>query len=164
MKYALLAFKLFLCWTAGCFLLWTTYGINLEVDQGTTTKIAAQEYAMKMSLIMNILIGASWVWCLLRKKKSETRWTQVRRTGLATAVSLSLYLLLVLIRRNLWSASQGLSVYAQFLPLVGRVNAEFLSEFKWIIFAVEVIPLMSLVSALIFPAQFTSKRGERLIA
>jgi hypothetical protein len=164
MKFALLAFKLFVCWIVGCFLLWTTYGINLKLDQGTITKPAAQGYAMKMSLIMNILVGAAWVWCILRKEKSGTRWTQVRRAWLATAVSLSLYLLLVLIRRNLWSASQGVSVYAQFLPLVGRVNAEFLSEFKWIIFAVEVIPLMSVVSALVLPAQFTTKRGQRLIA
>jgi predicted neutral ceramidase superfamily lipid hydrolase len=154
MKYAALSLKLLGCWIVGCFLLWITYGLNLELEQGTIAKIAAEHFVMKMSLIMSILVGASWWWCLAKNEKPRKRWTGALRAALSTAVSLALYTLIVLIRRNLWSASQGLSVYAQFLPLVGRVNAEFLSGFKWIIFLVEVIPLMSLASALIFQMGF----------
>jgi hypothetical protein len=158
MKYAVLTFKLLACWTVGCFLLWTTYGMALEIDQGTIAKTAAQHFVMKMSLIISILIGVSWLWCS-QKQKPGTRWMRVLRTGLSTAVFLSLYILIVLVRRNLWSANQGLSDYAQFLPVVGRVNAEFLSGFNWMIFLVEVIPPMSLLSALIFPSDGRKRMG-----
>jgi hypothetical protein len=149
MKTTVLILKLPLCWIVGCFLLWLTYSFGFEIEQGVITKIAAQNFVMKMSLIMTILVATSWLW-YLRRKKAETLWTQVRIVGFSTAATLSLYLLLVLLRRNLWSAEQGLTVYAQFLPLVGRVNAEFLSGYKWITFLAEVIPLMSLVSASVF--------------
>src|SRR5580765_1026545 len=102
-----------------------------------------------MSLIMTIMTGGVWVWRVLAGRGSGKALAQGARISLSTAVVLVLYVLAVLIRRNLWSATQGLSVYAQFLPIVGRVNAEFLSGFKWVIFVAEVIPAMSILSAVL---------------
>lgn len=63
-----------------------------------------------------------------------------------TCAILTLYVVVVLIRRNLWDASQGINDYAIFLPIVGHVNGMFLSEYWWLTFLTQVIPIVGLIS------------------
>ena len=147
--FSILLFKLALFWLAGCALLWVTYGFDLQIDYGNLGRPDALAFTMKMSLIMSVLTGFVWAWRTRVMRNSHKAWAQITRTSLSTAAVLFLYVLIVLIRRNLWTAARGVSDYAQFLPIVGRVNSEFLSEFKWVIFVAEVLPIMSILSAIL---------------
>jgi hypothetical protein len=153
--------KLLLFWIAGCAVLWITYGLNIEIEYANRTKSDALEFVMKMSLIMSVLTGGVWLWRVRVTSGTGKVWARFAKILLSTATVLFLYVLIVLIRRNLWNASQGLSVYSQFLPFVGRVNAEFLSEFKWVIFVTEVLPLMSVLSAVLLSVGYPSKSNGK---
>jgi hypothetical protein len=63
---------------------------------------------------------------------------------------MTLYMAVVLIRRNLWEASQGVNEYAMFLPIIGHVNGQFLSETSWIAFLIQVIPIVGLISGMLY--------------
>ena len=161
LRIAFLLLKLALFWIAGCALLWVTYHIDLQVDYGNRTRPEALELTMKMSLIMSVLTGCVWAWRVRSMRSAHSAWVRIMSVALSTAVVLFLYVLIVLIRRNLWTAAQGISVYSQFLPILGRVNAEFLSEFKWVIFVAQVLPIMSILSALLLTMVFPSTDGWR---
>ena len=148
MRLFFFAAKLTVCWIATCFILWSLYGMSLEVEQGALTTTAAKLSVIKMSLIITGLVALSWAWIARGHRRVTNRWAKARWAFVSTALLLFLYLVVVLVRRNLWSESQGLSVYSQFLPIVGRVNSVFMSEYKWIIFLFGAIPLVSVLSGL----------------
>jgi hypothetical protein len=154
---AILLGKLLLFWVAGCAVLWITYGLNVEIEYANLRKPDALVFVMKMSLIMSVLTGGVWLWRVRVTSGTTKAWARFAKILLSTAAVLFLYVLIVLIRRNLWNASQGLSVYSQFLPIVGRVNSEFLSEFKWMIFITQVLPVMSVLSAVLLSVWFRPK-------
>jgi hypothetical protein len=149
--------KLLVYWITGCLLLWFFYGMSIQVANENRTKLLAVELVMGMSLVITVLTACAWLFCPRALKGSETFWLQFIKAFLVTAAVLTAYLTVVLIRRNLWTQEQGISVYVQFLPVVGRINAEFFSEFNWLTFLSEVIPTMSLFSALLLNINFQRK-------
>jgi hypothetical protein len=60
---------------------------------------------------------------------------------LESAAILSVYTGALLVRREIWTQSQGVNDSAMFLPLVGPVNAVFFSESGWLTFLIFVIPV-----------------------
>lgn len=156
---AIMFSKMFAYWIAGCVLLWVAYGMSIQVDNANRTKLLALELVMGMSLIISVLTVGAWLFYLRISKESKTLWMRNAKVFLCTAVILTAYLTIVLVRRNLWTQKQGMSVYAQFLPVVGRINAEFFSEFNWLTYLTEIIPVMSLFSAVLLNINFQKKPG-----
>ena len=153
--------KVFLNWLVGCALLWLSYGMSIEVGNENRTQFLAMKLVMGMSFVISILTTGVWLLSNSPARRSKTLVRRLTGTFLWTALALSIYLALVLVRRNLWTQDQGMTVYDQFLPVVGRINAEFLSEYRWLIFLIEIIPVMSLTSALLW--NIGSLRKQRAV-
>jgi hypothetical protein len=134
--------------------------MSKQVDVGNITGSLALELVMGMALIMSGLTAAVWLYFIGRPIRTTSLWRRIAVMFLWTSLVLIAYTLLVLTRRNFWTQSQGLSVYDQFLPVVGRINAEFLSEFDWIAYLFEVIPAMSLLSAVLFSIRIPKKSSQ----
>ena len=104
----------------------------------------------KMSLIVTILTVVVWLFVRHRSRGGSQR-RLVWSVAWKTAIVLVLYVFIVLVRRQLWDPSQGDD--SAFLPIVGNVNGEFLSEFLWLIFVQQVVPIMAFASGLLYLAQ-----------
>jgi hypothetical protein len=99
----------------------------------------------KMALIVVILTSAIWLLGDLHKGKRQGWWLGWNVAWKTWGI-LTEYMAIVLIRRQLWKPSQGMTDSAQFLPVVGYTNAQFLAEFRWLSFLIEVIPIVGLIS------------------
>jgi hypothetical protein len=139
-------------WAICCLVIWWRYHINLLIRVGSYQRDEAMSAVGRMSLIVTILTAAVWLF-VRHRNRSGSQWRLVWNVAWKTATVLVLYVLIVLVRRQLWTESQGVNDSAMFLPLVGHVNAHFLSEFLWLIFLLEVVPIMALVSGLLYLAQ-----------
>ena len=158
-KLAILSFKLVVYWLAGCALLWLAYGISLDIKNGNATQSSALKLVMGMSLITTILTALVWLLCLKYSNLNKAPWKRALATFLWTAAILTTYLIVVLIRRNLWTKEQGLSVYDQFLPVVGKVNGFFLGEMNWLIYLLLIVPVMSILSSLLLTMKHGTSRA-----
>jgi hypothetical protein len=143
---------IFICtnWAICCLVIWWRYHINLLIRGGSYQRNEALSLVGKMSLIVTILTAAVWLF-VRHRTLSDSRWRLVWNVAWKTAIALVLYVFIVLVRRQLWTPSQGDD--SAFLPLVSRINGEFLSEFLWLIFLLEVVPIMAFVSGLLYLAQ-----------
>jgi hypothetical protein len=148
-RIALISSKLIAYWLLGCALQWVFYGMAMQVQNTNRTRLLALELVMGMSFVISVLTAGAWLICSRTSKETRTLWMRLAKAFSCTAVVLVAYSALVLMRRNLWTQAQGMSVYDQFLPVVGRINAEFFGEFNWLTFLTEVIPVMSLSSAVL---------------
>jgi amino acid transporter len=137
-----LAISLAINWVASCLVLWFAYGYQISYSP----RHDVLTLMWKMGLIITILTCV--VWLLADRKKTKRRGWKGHGWNVTwkTCAILTLYVAVVLIRRNLWDASQGVNVYAMFLPIVGRVNGQFLSEYLWLIYLIQVIPIVGLIS------------------
>src|ERR1700693_3683783 len=138
---------IFICanWAICCLVIWWRYHINLLIRVGSYQRNEALSVVGKMSLIVTILTAAVWLF-VRHRSRSGLQWRLAWNVAWKTAIVLVLYVFIVLVRRQLWTESQGVNDSAMFLPLVGHVNAYFLSEFLWLIFLLEVVPIMAFVS------------------
>jgi hypothetical protein len=132
-------------WLLSSTVLWLAYDIGAQIRGGYYNQSQALALVAKMSLIVTVLTSAIWLSTNPRKLK-VVGW----RVGLGVAwktwVLLMVYVLVVLMRRQLWSPSQGNNDGAMFLPIVGHTNAQFLSEFRWLSFLIQVIPILGFIS------------------
>jgi hypothetical protein len=143
---------IFICanWAICCLVIWWRYQINLLIRRGSYQRNEALSVVGKMSLIVTILTAGVWLFVRYRNR-SGSQWRLVWSVVWKTAIVLILYVFIVLVRRQFWTPSQGDD--SAFLPLVGHINGEFLSEFLWVIFLLEVVPIMAFVSGLLYFAQ-----------
>jgi hypothetical protein len=103
-------------------------------------------------MITTVLTGL--VWIQVRKGSEGSRsggllWNVIWKTA---AIQIA-YIFIVVVRRQLWTPSQGMSDTSAFLPIVGHVNGRFFSEFLWVAFLVQVIPILALVSGVLYHLQ-----------
>lgn len=144
---------LFVCfsiyWCLSGAVLWWAYDISAVVYGGGYQRSEALVYVSKMALIITFLTIPVW---LLQKQRrgNERRWLGGWSVAWKTAVVQLAYAAIVVIRRNLWEPSQGVSDYVMFLPIVGRVNGQFFSEFLWLIFLFPVVPITGLASGALY--------------
>jgi hypothetical protein len=143
---------IFICanWAICCLVIWWRYNINSLIRGGFYQHNEALSVVGKMSLTVTILTAGVWLF-VRHRSRSDSQWRLVWNVAWKTAIVLILYVFIVLVRRQLWTPSQGDD--SAFLPLIGNVNGEFLSEFLWLIFVLEVVPIMAFVSGLLYSAQ-----------
>ncbi len=148
----LVAAALLISWLSASSVLWWFYDVGSLIRDGYFNRSQAIARVFEMGLIVAILIAAAWIWSA---KVHHTRTFVIMWWNAAwkTFLLLFLYLFAVLLRREMWTQSQGVNDYAMFLPIVGRVNAVFLSEFRWISFLLQVIPSMGILSGILFVVQ-----------
>jgi hypothetical protein len=139
-------------WLASCGALWWFYDIGPLIRDGYFNRSQALTLVFEMGLILTILTTAAWIWSTrVAKEKAllKSWWSAAWKTFLILFV----YMFAVLLRREVWTQSQGINDYAMFLPLVGRVNATFFSELRWLSFLIQVIPCMGVLSGALFCVQ-----------
>ena len=143
---------IFICanWAICCLVIWWRYNIELLIHGGSYQRNEALSVVGKMSLIVTILTAAVWLF-VRHRNRTCSQWRLVWNVAWKTAIVLILYVFIVLVRRQLWTPSQGDD--SAFLPIVGNVNGEFLSEFLWLIFVLQVVPIMAFASGLLYLAQ-----------
>ena len=71
------------------------------------------------------------------------------RTVLETGLLLLLYTSAVVIWRDHWTPTKGMSEEAAFMPVVGHFNAAFFAEAGWLEYLIAVVPAMSVLSGLL---------------
>jgi hypothetical protein len=139
-------------WIAACGALWWCYDIGSLIHDGYFNRSQAHTLVIQMGLILTILTTATWIWSTWVAKEKAllvSWWSATWKTLLILFV----YLFAALLRRGMWTQSQGVNDYAMFLPLVGHINAMFFSEFRWISFLIQVIPCMGVLSGALFCIQ-----------
>jgi hypothetical protein len=146
---ALLLVFLSLYWCCCATVLWWAYDINSQISGGYYQRNQALVLVAKMALIVTVLTAV--VWLLVRPHKVIRPWWRLAwNIGWKTAIVQVLYVFIVLARRQLWAPSQGIDDNVMFLPIVGLVNAQFLSEFGWLSFLLDVVPIMACVSGILY--------------
>jgi hypothetical protein len=143
---------MFLCayWCLSTVVLWWAYDFSPLIRDGYYVWREAVLLVIQMGLIMSILSGAIWFFQSRRVQCNRSLWKQGWGVFGGTALINLAYVFLVFMRRELWDPSQGINEDAMFLPLVGHVNGAFFSEFRWLSFVVFVIPMIGLISAMLF--------------
>ena len=140
-----LSISLAMNWAMSCLVLWFAYDMKYQISQGYYPREEVVTSMWKMALIITILTCVVW-FLADRQKTKRWGWRRGWNVTWKTCIALTLYVAIVLIRRNLWDQSQGVNDDAMFLPIVGRTNGQFLSEFLWITFLIQVIPFVGLIS------------------
>jgi hypothetical protein len=136
-------------WCSASAMLWWTYDFSAVVKGGFYRRDQALSLVFRMALVLTVLTCAAWV-VEIWHSKPTSRWKMALDVGWKTSSVLFVYLLIVVVRRQLWSPSQGFSASAQFLPVVGRVNGAFLAEAGPLSFLIQVIPGMGIISGILF--------------
>jgi len=148
-------------WLFACGALWWFYDIGPLIRDGVFNLGEATSRVIKMGLIVTILTTAAWLWMIRVEQKEKLLrlwWSATWRTLLL----LFLYFLAVMFRREMWTQSQGINEDAMFLPIVGHINGFFFSEFRWLGFLIQVIPLMGILSGILFCSQVRLGRRRTL--
>lgn len=139
-------------WCLSGAVLWWMYDIDPLIRGGFYERNQALVLVSKMGLIISVL--TTIVWLLAKWRPAGLpRWRLGWKVAWKTAVILTAYALIVLLRRQLWTPSQGMNDYAAFLPIVGHVNGQFLSEFGWLSFLLQVVPTVALLSGVLYYLQ-----------
>ena len=136
-------------WALSSVVLWLAYDMKMQILGGYYGQDQALTLVAKMALIITILTCVIWLLVDRRRAKRQgwrLGWSAVWKTWGV----LSAYVAVVLVRRQLWTPSQGMSDSAQFLPVVGHTNAQFLAEFQWLSFVIQVIPIVGLISGSLY--------------
>jgi hypothetical protein len=139
-------------WCISAVVLWWAYAISSVIRGGAYGRNDALRYVLEMGLIMTVLTAIAWVAAKKHQrgwKPDSLFWDVVWKTAAVQTA----YMLVVVVRRELWTPKQGMSDGSMFLPIVGNVNAEFFSEFGWISFLLQVVPIAALVSAVLYHLQ-----------
>jgi hypothetical protein len=147
---AVLAFLGFY-WFLSCATLWWAYSVGQEIEGGYFQRSEAITVVAKMGLIATTLTAVAWLSLRLRVKR-RSAWRTVWAATWRTAIVMVAYTALVVVRRYLWTPSQGTSGYSMFLPIVGRVNSKFFSEFNWLSFLLVFTPIISVISGCLYYA------------
>lgn len=136
-------------WTLSSVVLWFSYDMKTQILGGYYGQGQALALVAKMALIITILTYVMWLlvdWRRAKRRGWRVGWSAAWKTwGVLTA-----YVAVVLVRRQLWTPGQGMSDGAQFLPVVGYTNAQFLAEFRWLSFVIQVIPIVGLISGSLY--------------
>jgi hypothetical protein len=149
-NYTVLAMALAVNWALASLVVWWTYDISSVVHGGLYGRNRALSLVAEMGLLIASLTSTVWLF-VKRQKDSPLRFAW--RVVWKTAAVLMLYALAVMVRRQLWKSDQGVSDSAMFLPVVGHINAAFFSEYGWLTFLLEVIPIIAFVSGLLYSLQ-----------
>lgn len=153
----LLAF-VFLLWLSSSAVLWRAYSFGILCESGAFDHHTAIGWVTKFGGIMTTLLAGV---CVLRRSRLKPSRLRSAFTVLwQSATILFLYATVIFIRRETWSMARGESDWAMFF---GTLNARFFSEVGPIIFVLHVLPVIAIVSALIFYAHcmlFTRKSAS----
>jgi hypothetical protein len=136
-------------WCLSALVLWWSYDIAAQIRGGVYSHNQALALVLKMGLITTALTGVTWFYAGRLRKVAERRlmiWGVIWRTALLEAG----YAFLVVARRQLWRPSQGLGDSNMFLPIVGRLNAQFFAEWKWLSFLLLVVPAAGVISGILY--------------
>jgi hypothetical protein len=141
-----------LYWCVAVAVLWWAYDMSPLVRGGFYNYSRALQLVMGMGLVLTIPTCVIWL-LRTRRHQASALWKDSWSVTWQTFVCMCAYLAIVLIRRQLWRPGQGINDNEMFLPLVGHLNAAFMSGAGWLSFLLQVIPLTCLVSGLLFCAQ-----------
>jgi predicted neutral ceramidase superfamily lipid hydrolase len=141
----------FLCLTWGlcALVIWWAYDMQAFIRGGFYRYPDALSLVVKMGLIVTVLVGI--VWLAPRRRTDPPQASQlVWNVAWKTVLILIAYGLIVVIRRQLWTPSQGISDSAMFLPFIGHVNGQFFSEFRWLSYLFVVVPIVGCLSGTLY--------------
>ncbi len=138
-------------WCVSGAVLWWVYDMAMQIGGGHYGRNEALRYVAEMGLITTVLTALVWIQVGMGMggRRPGPLWNVTWKTA---AIQIG-YTFIVVLRRQLWTPSQGMSDNSAFLPIVGHVNGRFFSEFLWVAFLVQVIPILALVSGALYHLQ-----------
>jgi hypothetical protein len=145
---------------ASCLLLWWQYDFSVLVADGYEPERTALIQVAEMGCI----VAALAVTARFFHGRSNCQRSAVKAgcsLSWKTALLLFGYGLLVMLWRESWTPARGISDYAMFLPVLGVVNARFFSEVGWIIYLVELLPMVSVIAAIVYGAEVRLTSGPQ---
>lgn len=147
----------FLC--LGIFgVLWWTYSMGAQIAGGFRTLATAEIRTLELSSTLSCLIAPVWVFERMRRAQ-KSLWMLSWTACWQTAVVLLLYAGAIVVRRQSWQPSKGFDDWVMFF---GRFNAEFFAEAGPLSFVLMVIPLVSVISAiLVYMQEMIASRATR---
>lgn len=139
-------------WVLSGVVLWCAYDIEMQIGGGYYKLRQAIANVAAMGLIITILTGLVWFQVTRNKNQKMRGWLSWSVTW-KTAVCLIVYTSIVVVWRQSWTPRRGLSDSSMFLPVIGYINARFFSEAGPLIFLVYVVPIIALISGLLYRLQ-----------
>jgi hypothetical protein len=139
-------FAFLLLWFGCASVLWWSYSMSADVAGGAYGRSYALSAVTKFGFVLSVLIIA--VWLRRRKRIAEVRpWRIAWTVWWQTATVLFLYTLIVVTRRQTWTAQRGVNDWAMFF---GSLNARFFSELGPLSFVLSALPCIASISAGLF--------------
>lgn len=136
-------------WLLSSAALWWAYDMTPLIRGNFYTSERALDLVRQMGLIITSMVTVGWLVSTIGDSNTPAI-RQAWNVCWKTAVLLLLYATAIIVRRMLWGPSNGFNDNAMFFPILGRINAAFFSEVGWMIFILEVVPIMSCVSAILY--------------
>jgi hypothetical protein len=136
-------------WSLSAILLWWTYDMDSFANGGAYSHNRAFVLVVKMGLIITLLTTVVWA-VALRKPRIGLRRRAVWSVGWKTALILLVYALMIEGRRLSWTPAQGNKAFS---PILNDVNSEFFREFLFLIFVLEIVPIMGCISGILYSLQ-----------
>jgi hypothetical protein len=128
--------------------IWWAYSMKSRISGGYFSSGEARLLTAQMaSIVCLLLLPVQALAPYMRRKRSKL-WITFGTFGAALAVLL-LYPGFVWWWREHWDISKGLSENAAFGPVLGHLNATFLSGFDGLAYAVGVAPPVSAIAAVL---------------
>ncbi len=159
---SLVFIALLIYWLIAASALWKVYDIGPLISGGYLSHGQAISVVTKMGLLLTVLTSGAWIWSSRQTSNKKTFLAVWRSAALRTFVVLFFYWLVVFIRREIWTPSQGVNDDAMFLPFIGHVNAVFFAEVGWLSFLIGIIPCMGIVSGFVFSLEQSMMRGAKI--
>jgi hypothetical protein len=137
-----------LLWICSAFVLWWAYDFGPLCKGGAFERTTAIRWVEEFGALIALALVGVWAiqWKRLTRSKIRTAWAICWQS----AALLSVYAALIILRRETWSLSKGANDWAMFF---GSLNARFFSEVGPLIFVLMVVPILSVLSALLFSLQ-----------
>lgn len=136
-------------WLTACLILWWAYEFPAIIKAGSESQSQAVSLVVRMAAILTTLVAVATV---LNGRAAPQRGVVKSAWSLSwrSVVFLLSYGLLVFSWRESWTPARGVNDSAMFLPLLGPVNARFFAEVGSLIYLMEVAPLLSISSGILY--------------
>ena len=143
--------KVVVPWLCSFGMLWWAYSMAARSNEGYYTRSEAVRLTAEMALVTTVLVCIVWLASPFFHR--EQTWLRLAvKTAVESAGILVLYTTVVMVWRNSWKPEKGLTDSAQFGPVVGHLNAQFLSDFGWLQYIVIIVPPVALMAGVLVPS------------
>lgn len=145
---------LFVYWALGVLVVWRSYSMSALVRGRYYQHTQAIRLAAEFSCAVTFLTLIAWL--LVRPRKFQSMRSLGLGVGWRTFAILVPYVAAIVANFQFGTPLPEPAL----LPFIGRLNQYFFSEFLWLVYLMQVVPVMTLFSAALYCLQTRVSAGQ----